>query len=80
MSVGGLLSGGGKVDTSAYDEAIRQAQEQTAKAQQEAEDAKNQQREAQSDIVEGNKVRRANASSRFSLLLFEDDEDGTLGV
>lgn len=85
MSLGSILGGSEKkVDTSAYDaqiaeansraEAARKAAEEaTKRAQEEEEERKRQQADAQNQIADSNKAKRAAASNRFSLLLFEDD-------
>lgn len=83
-----FLGGGKKVDTSAYDKQIADANaraEEAKKAAEKAaedarlqeEEAKRQQKDLQDGILEGNKAKRASAANRFSLLLFEDD---TLGA
>lgn len=84
-----FLGGGAKkVDTSAYDrqieeanrraeEARKAAEEAAAKAAEEEERRKQEQLDLQNQQLSDNKARRASVSDRFSLLLFEDDS--TLG-
>lgn len=84
MSLGKIFGGGDKPDTSQYDQMVadanaRAAEAKTAaeKAAQEAkereEELKRQQALEQNEVADANKNRRAAASNRFSLLLFEDD-------
>lgn len=90
MSFLDKIFGGGalKVDTSAYDRQIKEANKRAAEAKKAAEEAakkaeedekraKEEQARLQNEIAGNNRDKRASASNRFSLLLFEDD--GTLG-
>lgn len=77
--LGGLL-GGDKPDMTAYQNMVKEAKARASEAEKEAAAAKEQQRQSQEDIAAESKARRANAASRFSLLLFEDLDDDTLGA
>lgn len=83
-----MFGGKPKVDTSAYEkqtadakaaaeEAQKAAAEATAKAAAEEEAAKKAQKDLQDGMVASNKAKRATASNRFSLMLFEPDSLGS---
>lgn len=84
MSIGGKPK---RVDTSAFDkqtaeankraeEARLKAEEATKKAEEDAKAAQEAQAATQDDIADSNRSRRAAASNRFSLLLFDEDTFG----
>lgn len=72
--LGGLLGGGQDVDTSGYDRMVAEAQQRAKEAEEQAKKSQDEQRMAQDEIAANNRNKRANAASRFSLLLFEDND------